>query len=446
VSNWGQLFNVANRSTYSLSKPIVGGSTTRAITPTMTQDDLPPTRLRVRATSKFVIKADISKFYPSVYTHSIPWAIHGKPFAKVHRDRRYIGNSLDYWIRRGQDDQTIGIPIGPDTSFLVAEIILNAIDENIEKYLGKAKGFRFVDEYDFGFRTHSEAESALSIIRESLREYELELNPDKTEIIELPVPIESKWVPKLRMFHFRDTPKAQATDLMTYFDLAFELARECPKEHVLKYAIARLSPREDNREAINSENWVLLQNFLFQCLMVETGTFFPILEILIQYHKLGYNIDVGSVGDVLNNQIIHQCDSNYGSEAAWSVWASIFFGIAINAEAAVALSKMQDSIVVLLALDARQRGLIPVGLNTTLWESCMNQASLYDSQWLLSYEANIKGWLPFRTDYVLADPNFRFLKNNGVEFYKLDKLPLAVPVGIEVEEDIFAPLFEDVFY
>lgn len=281
-----------------------------------------------------------------------------------------------------------------------------------------------------------------------MRDYELGLNTDKTEIIELPIRIELKWVPKLRTFTFRNTPQAQATDLMTYFDLTFELAREHPKEHVLKYSIARLSPRDDVKNAVDSSNWQLLQNFLFQCLMVETGTFLPILEILIQYHKLGFNIDINSVNEVINTQLVYQCASNYGSEAAWSVWASIFFGIPIGSNAAASLSKMVDPIVVLLTLDARQRGLIPVGLNTTLWESFMDEANLYEPYWLLAYEANVKNWLPSKSsgDHVSNDPNFGFLKANGVEFYDLSKLPSAVPAGKEIDDDIFAPLFEEVFY
>ena len=336
ANNWGILNHAASLSNISCSKPTIKQNAYRSREPVKVFDDIPAIRLQTRATAKFILKADIAQCYPSIYTHSIPWAIHGKVFAKNKANRGYqhIGNSIDRWIRKGQDDQTIGIPIGPDSSFLISEIILSAIDDELEKTLGNIRGFRYVDEYERGFRTRGEAESTLSILRTILRDYELGLNADKTEIIELPVRIESKWVPKLRSFPFRDTLQAQATDLMTYFDLAFELAREHPKDHILKYSIARLSPRDDIKNAVDSSNWQLLQNFLFQCLMVETGTFLPILEILIQYHKLGYNIDINSISEVINTQLVHQCSSNYGSEAAWSVWTAIFFGIPIGANAA----------------------------------------------------------------------------------------------------------------
>ncbi len=108
---------------------------------------------------------------------------------------------------------------------------------------------------------------------------------------------------------------------------------------------------------------------------------------------------------------------------------------------------MLDPIVVLLTLDARQRGLIPIGLDTSLWESHMDEANLYEPYWLLTYEANVKNWLPSKSgDHVSNDPNFNFLKTNGVEFYDMSKLPSAVPAGEDIDEDIFAPLFEEVFY
>ena len=49
----------------------------------------------------------------------------------------------------------------------------------------------------------------------------------------------------------------------------------------------------------------------------------------------------------------------------------------------------------------------------------MSTPELYEEQWLLAYEANVKGWLPSQggPDHVAADNNFGFLKNSAVEFY-----------------------------
>ena len=55
---------------------------------------------------------------------------------------------------------------------------------------------------------------------------------------------------------------------------------------------------------------------------------------------------------------------------------------------------MEDSVVAVLALDAKAKGLISNNVNLTLWASMMTTQSLFEENWLLSYEANVKKWLP----------------------------------------------------
>jgi hypothetical protein len=151
---------------------------------------------------------------------------------------------------------------------------------------------------------------------------------------------------------------------------------------------------------------------------------------------------------MLNALIPEQCAQDRGSELAWSIWSMIFFGIKIRPAAAMALSSVRDSVVAILALDANARHLIPSGLDTSAWEKVVSEDSLYTENWLLAYEANVKGWLPQsgKKDLVAQDPCFGYLKNQGVQFYEAAKLPLAVPAGATFDDDMIAPLFEDYFY
>ena len=46
--------------------------------------------------SKYLVEADISTCFPSIYTHSIPWALVGKDVAKsTHGDNTYWYNQID---------------------------------------------------------------------------------------------------------------------------------------------------------------------------------------------------------------------------------------------------------------------------------------------------------------------------------------------------------------
>src|SRR5690606_2383826 len=120
----------------------------------------------------YELKTDISKYYPSIYTHSIPWAIHTKAFAKVNQGNSHYGNLLDECIRNTQNGQTNGIVIGTDTSRILAEILGCYIDDEFIKVLNKEKikikGYRFVDDCHFFFYNRSDAEKALKYLQRIL--------------------------------------------------------------------------------------------------------------------------------------------------------------------------------------------------------------------------------------------------------------------------------------
>jgi len=134
TNNWKAIEAQFKASASSLSIPTKDEDGTRAIeiTPFPELHRLMHERLGQYG---YVAKSDIQRFYQSIYTHSIPWAVHGK--AAVKKDGNANSavvtfNKLDQLVRRGQDGQTIGIPIGPDTSRIIGEIVGCAIDKRIE--------------------------------------------------------------------------------------------------------------------------------------------------------------------------------------------------------------------------------------------------------------------------------------------------------------------------
>jgi len=93
---------------------------------------------------------------------------------------------------------------------------------------------------------------------------------------------------------------------------------------------------------------------------------------------------------------------------------------------------MDDSVVALLALDAEQRGLFQPPIDKANWSQYMTSDALAQEQWLLSYEANVKGFMPSRGggDHVSSDPSFSYLKRNGVYFYDPTKAAKVIPNAI----------------
>lgn len=98
---------------------------------------------------------DIVDCYGSIYTHSIPWALHGKETAKKERNNQnYIGNRIDVRLQNLRQGQTNGIPQGSALMDFIAEIVLGYLDKRLACRLKKLanrpsdyKILRYRDDY-----------------------------------------------------------------------------------------------------------------------------------------------------------------------------------------------------------------------------------------------------------------------------------------------------------
>ncbi|MDZ4838417.1 MAG: RNA-directed DNA polymerase [Bacteroidota bacterium] len=78
---------------------------------------------------EYVLHTDIADCYGSIYTHSVPWAIHTKATAKKQRqDPSLIGNNIDKHLQDMAYGQTNGIPQGSVLMDFIAEMVLGFVD------------------------------------------------------------------------------------------------------------------------------------------------------------------------------------------------------------------------------------------------------------------------------------------------------------------------------
>lgn len=146
--NWKDISTHLEKSKLSLTTPVFLANKHRAISRKHSFEDITTMFITSAVGANYVLKTDISRFYSTIYTHSIPWALHTKLVSKNKKtDTTLLGNRLDKLIRDSQDGQTIGIPIGPDTSLIIAEIIGVAIDEELIKDIECLSAFRYIDDY-----------------------------------------------------------------------------------------------------------------------------------------------------------------------------------------------------------------------------------------------------------------------------------------------------------
>lgn len=410
-SNWTAL-GPSFYSPYSISTPkLIPASSDRAIAPEYPFSEIQKRRVLVRAGARYGLRTDVNLCYQSIYTHSIPWALHGKLRAKKARRAPTLGNLIDVQVRNGQDNQTVGIPIGPDTSLAIAEAILSCVDGELAGKT-KAVGFRYLDDYEFAFQSYTEAERVLSLLQSLLSEYELSLNPKKTFIFELPANIEEPFAGDLRTFTFR-SKKSQAGDLLAYFDKAFGHARAHPDGNALNYAISRL-----RGVSIHPDNWSLYENLLLQCATAEPGCL-PYFVTELHKYSAVMSLDIPKIREALGRLVMLHAPLEHGSEVIWALWGCKLFGISVPDSVAKTVGRMRDNFVALVALHLRQLGQISASVEFGAWKKLMKGAELSTENWLLAYEANAKGWLPAisGTDFVTSDPTFGPLKSDGVYFY-----------------------------
>lgn len=413
--NWGAINTFLSASTLTVTPIILSPRSKRSINE---PDFVDQTHQQiVRSTSsRYLLHLDISRFYASIYTHSIPWAIHTKPVAKASIKtpafRTLYGNLLDEAIRNSQDQQTIGIPIGPDTSRVISEIIGVAIDKELKSKLPTIVGLRHIDDFYFYFKTLAELEKAKSIVQTTIKQYELELNPLKLKIAELPSVTVEPWVTQLRTFKFGTHPKSQKHELMEYFNLAFDFTEKYPDDYVLPYAIPRLQ-----FITIDDSNFELFESLLLKSLMAEPKIVRNVLCLLLLNRDSGKPLNLARIKETLEEFLNYHCELENTFEVSWGLWICKSLRIIIDLATANKVALIDNSVVALVALDLHHSGLFPVGVSFALWKSQMTAPSLYSENWLLAYEAYIKNWLPKPTNFVEADDFFKDLFDNGVEFY-----------------------------
>ena len=78
ASNWKQLRQHTWKIRFSASRPYVIKTSLRAVVPRYRYGELPRLRALCRRGNRYLLRTDINQFYPSLYTHTIPWALHSK--------------------------------------------------------------------------------------------------------------------------------------------------------------------------------------------------------------------------------------------------------------------------------------------------------------------------------------------------------------------------------
>lgn len=363
-----------------------------------TSEDALSRDARLAHGNQFLVKSDVSNCFPSIYSHSIDWAARGKFVAKKDRSTRAWQAKLDLFVRNCHDSETKGVMIGPAVSNLLAELVLQRVDEILTK---KGYGFvRYIDDYTAYCAERAYAEQFVIDLQRALGEYRLDLNTRKTRIVDLREGVGEPWMAEvLAYLPGKWTPLSAAR----YFRHCELLARRFPLNSVLKFGVKVLAGR---RKADEAETSMLVIDEL-----VRLCAFHPHLVPFLadELHAFGKNIsplDAERLGKVLERQMLQASARAETDVVLWLLYVlrSILKRQVLKASWAKILEMDDDMVAVALAVLCPRSKQAVVNRVKDWSYLC---AADYEQHWLVRYELRRAGLL---TDSDLSAPEKRWMK------------------------------------
>ncbi|MDO4210725.1 MAG: RNA-directed DNA polymerase [Bacteroidales bacterium] len=199
---------------------------------------------------RFVAECDISRCFPSIYTHAIDWAVNGREAAKKNKrsgSKTWAGK-LDCKAAAIKYGETQGLLIGPHASNILSELVLTRIDSVLF-----ANGYRFIrniDDYTCYTETREKAEQFVIDLEGELSRYRLSLNQRKTRISILPSAISEDWVHVLKNYRFLDNKRLTYRDIESFMDTAVMLMEQSGgNQSVVLYAMRMIARKQLKQSA-----------------------------------------------------------------------------------------------------------------------------------------------------------------------------------------------------
>jgi Reverse transcriptase (RNA-dependent DNA polymerase) len=421
AKNLGRLLEKAANSKCSMSRPVYGNSRHRAITPVLKVTNLARERAAARAGASYVLTADVSQFYPSLYTHAVGWAVDPKLRDKKHwNNTRLLGKKIDQALMDLDGKVSQGIPIGTDVSFLLAEVVLGQVDKALKLPTGRA--VRWFDDYEIAFDTSHEAETTLKSLGRELSRYRLRLNPKKTRILELPRAAQEEWQEVLKV---AGSGRFTApNEMVKYFDTAFRLREIHPDVHVLLYALGILFKLPRPSQEVGR----IAESCITQAVLSEPGATQKAFALLSFWHLNGYTLNRGLISRTIDQMVMRHEASGLSSDVAWALAFCLEQRLSLGSGAANALSILDDDCTAIQALHMNSLGLLPKGFTDAPIEKALRSSDLDREHWLLSYESVRLQFLAVCAPAVASNSLFSDLLTRGIGFYRTALPPYSMVI------------------
>lgn len=330
---------------------------------------------------RYMIHADISKCYPSIYTHAIPWALVGKDVAKnnISKNKEWY-NEIDHFAQISKNSETHGLLIGPHTSNILSEIILCAIDKDLSKKYNSY--IRNIDDYICYVDTKEEADNFIIDLNRELRKYDLLMNHKKTEIYELPVCVVETWIHKIQNHmvtfqKFKDY--IDYREIQSFIDFIIKLVSEnTDNNSIVLYAVKALKNFNLTKNA---------QEYLVKAI-VSLSLLYPYLvPILGNYIFEKYEVDTNQIQKYVNMIYEKYIQKNNYEACSFALLYAIDSNSKIDSIDVEIIKNSQDCILMLMAfIYCKKNNLKSEIKQLKLYAKELKEKGEMDQYWLFIYE------------------------------------------------------------
>ena len=362
----------------------------------------------------YIVRTDISNCFPSIYSHAVPWAAVGIAEAKRNiRTRSAWYNKIDAAIRLTRRNETTGIPIGPATSAIVAEMILARIDSVIGQ---RFTYVRYIDDYTAYCSTDEQAEEFVFALSNELSKYKLQLNVGKTETTNIPCGSRQAWVVALRNA-FPKHRHLSVHGVADYLDFALTLSTQTPDGSVLKYGLKSIISKFFNPNVDVDSNVLGLTIDYVLSLSYHYSALTPLLEDLFNVAV----VDDGSFayGDHLTTLLQKFIRLRRSDAITWALYFCIKYNVPLSCASALRIIELGDCIPMLMLYQSANASHRQMVID---FAKGLDNSDFYrlDQYWLLLYQL-------YRDKQILSpysngDKVFETMKDEGVSFVK--------PIGV----------------
>lgn len=412
-AHWSDFSTGFARSPFSVSLPKVAAVTDDRSISIPSLSELTTEASRKIAHSAYILKTDIAQFFPSIYTHSIPWSAHGISAAKADTARdskNVIFNQLDFFVQSCQRGETRGLIVGPDAFRLIAEFIASGVDLELHEAVGQqiVGAARHVDDYYIGLRSEADALVVLSALREILRRYRLNINDLKTKVLSGLEPLNEVWAQDLRQKsrRLRGSAGDNIEDVLFFLNRAVTLSMEQRSDSAVKIALRTL----DQVHAYRKATWNIIEPYLQRIMHHHAHSIDYIALLVAKRVAIGQSIDENGWKSTAYHLLRRHLAYNHHHEIVWLLWLLVCCQIEVTEQLSDELCKNRNSHILALVIAA----FIDERISKKPGVQLGSKLQTTDDQWLTNLVARSTGYTKAAFSGPMAD-EFTHLASKSVK-------------------------------